>query len=89
MENKKVPRVIRKTEGLQRREHFNEKVLLAAPGVAEYRLEICKTCSSYEDYGCKVSGFFMPKVTTLKAQTCPYGKWSADYRLTPLTKEEK
>lgn len=79
MEDKKVPRVIRKSSGNIRREHFNDKVLLVSDEVAEARLTICKSCSSFDDWGCTVSGFFMPMVTKHKVQSCPYGKWSSDF----------
>ena len=79
MEDKKIPRVIRKTAGLQRREHFNEKVLLTSKEVAEERLNICKQCASFEDFGCTITGFFMPTIVKQKAQQCPYGKWSANF----------
>jgi hypothetical protein len=42
MEDKKVPRVIRKSIGTTRREHFNEKVLLTSDEIAESRMTICK-----------------------------------------------
>jgi hypothetical protein len=79
MEDKKIPRVIRKTDGLYRRQHFNEKVLFTSKEVAEQRLSICKGCSAFEDFGCTVTGFFMPTTVKQKSQQCPYGKWSTNF----------
>jgi hypothetical protein len=81
MENKKIPRVIRKTDNVNRRQHFNDKILIVSDEIAAKRLNICKSCSSFNDYGCEVTGFFMPMVTKHKAQQCPYGKWTSDFSI--------
>jgi hypothetical protein len=78
-ENKKVPKVIRKLPTDLRRRHFTEKVILCSAEVAEERLNKCKSCSSFKDYGCEITGFFMPRQTRLKSASCPYGYWPAWY----------
>lgn len=79
MEDKKTPRVLRKLDTSQRRTHFNEKLLLCSREEAETRLEICKNCSGLKDWGCEITGYFMPRHVRLKASSCPYGKWAPEY----------
>jgi len=79
MEEKKIPRIIRKVDGQHRRQHFNDKILIVSEHIAQERLGICKTCTSFEDFGCTVTGFFMPVTVKQKSQQCPYGKWSTNY----------
>lgn len=45
--------------------------------LAQYRLEICKTCPQYRPRSntCKKCGCFMKMKTTLKKAKCPIGKW--------------
>lgn len=45
--------------------------------LAEYRLEICKTCPAYrpKTNTCKKCGCFMKLKTTLENAKCPIGKW--------------
>jgi len=78
--NKKVPRIIRNLDKSLRRTHFNEKILLCSAEVAAERLEICKKCSTLKDWGCEISGQFMPKSVRLKATSCPYGKWQSVFK---------
>jgi hypothetical protein len=79
--NKKVPRIIRNLDKSIRRTHFNEKILLCSAELAAERLEICKQCATLNDWGCEVSGMFMPKSTRLKATGCPHGKWPSNFKV--------
>ncbi len=88
MEDKKVPRVIRNLDTSQRRVHFNEKILLVPREVEQKRLEICNNCKSYENYGCTITGYFMPKTVRNKSQSCPYGKWTSWYSFNDNFKDE-
>jgi len=79
-ENKKTPRVIRNLDKSQRRLHFNDRILYCSKEDAAERLEICKKCTSLEDWGCAPTGFFMPRHVRLKGSSCPFGKWTTVYK---------
>jgi hypothetical protein len=54
---------------------FNPKEPRSEKELAEYRLEICKTCPFFTGSRCKKCGCFMALKTTLKKAKCPIGHW--------------
>ncbi len=78
IEGSKVPQTIRPLKKTPVKP-LNERVLLVTPEVAEYRMNICKKCESFNDYACKISNNFMPKTTRLKGMHCPKGNWSSKW----------
>lgn len=74
----KVPQTIRPLKKAHIKP-LNERILLVTPEVAEERLNICKQCESFEDWGCKITANFMPKTTRQKNMQCPKGYWSSKW----------
>lgn len=58
---------------------LNERVLLVSPEISETRLNICKSCESFDDWACKITNNFMPKTTRQKGMHCPKGYWSSNW----------
>lgn len=74
----KIPRVIRPLEKTQTKP-LNERIIKTSPQVAAERLEICKKCSTMNDWACKITNKFMPMTVRLKTSACPKGYWSANW----------
>jgi hypothetical protein len=78
VEGAKVPRTIRPLKKTPIKP-LNERILLVDPAVGEERMNICKSCESFEDWGCKVTNNFLPKTTRQKGMHCPKGYWASKW----------